>query len=307
MPKVSVIIPVFNGERFVGDAIESVLAQTYRDFELIVVDDGSTDQTAQKIKQYGDKLTYLYQPNSGGANAQNLGATHAQGEYLAFLDSDDRWYSNKLEVQVEAMDTNPQAGLIYSDVDLIDEEGNLLEKGYLTRRSKKKERLPESTIGNHLFPYPSTVLLRKDVFEKAGRFDPSFYQNAYDFLLWAKVYKVSEFIQAPHPLTQRRIRRDQASRSKGRTKEVIHMLNELWNLFANEPEGQVSHLRQYARTWSREGQHLIREGNIDQGRKYLLLSFKYYPFYFRNYIRLLRSYIFMPRTKSTRKTPTPKF
>ena len=291
MPKVSVIIPVFNGERFVGDAIESVLAQTYRDFELIVVDDGSEDQTAQKIKQYGDKLAYLYQPNSGQARAKNLGCSHAQGLYLAFLDSDDRWYSNKLEVQVELMEKNPQAGLIYSDVDLIDEGGKLLEKGYLTGRwSKKKRRLRGSVIGKHLFPYPSTVFLRKDVFEKAGGFDPSFYQNAEDFPLWARIYKLSEFIQVPYPLTQRRIHQKQASRGMDRTKEVIHMLNDLWNLFRDEPAKQVSLLRQYARTWSREGQRLIRKGNPKLGREYLGLSFRYYPFYLRNYIRIIRSY-----------------
>ena len=290
MAKVSVVIPTYNCERFVGEAIESVLAQTYNDFELIVVDDGSEDKTADKIEQYKGKLTYLYQPNCGQAKAKNLGCAHAFGEYRAFLDSDDRWYPNKLELQVEALDKNPQAGLVYSDVDLIDEEGNLLEKAHLLRRSKKSKRLPESFIGNHMFPFPSTVLLRKDIFEKAGGFDPSFYQNAEDFLLWARIYRVSEFIRAPQPLTQRRVHRDQASRSKGRTKEVIHMMNELWNLFSNEPQIQVSLLRQYGRTLSREGQHLIREGNIDQGRKYLLLSFQYYPFYLRNYARLLRSH-----------------
>ena len=107
MPKVSVIIPVYNGERFICDAIESVLAQTYKDFELIVVDDGSQDQTDQKIKGYGYRLTYLYLPNSGQARARNLGHTHSSGEYLAFLDADDRGYPKMLEVEVRAMDENP--------------------------------------------------------------------------------------------------------------------------------------------------------------------------------------------------------
>ncbi len=107
MPKVSVIIPVYNGERFICDAIESVLAQTYKDFELIVVDDGSQDQTDQRIKGYGHRLTYLYLPNSGQARARNLGHTHSSGEYLAFLDADDRGYPKTLEVEVRAMDENP--------------------------------------------------------------------------------------------------------------------------------------------------------------------------------------------------------
>lgn len=300
MPKVSVIIPVFNGERFICHAIESVLAQTYKDFELIVVDDGSQDQTAQRIKQYGDQIIYLYQSNSGQAKAKNLGCAHAQGEYLAFLDSDDRWYPNKLEVQVQVMDNNLQVGLIYSDVDLIDEEGNLLEKSYLKRRTKKKKRLPETAIGKHLFPYPSTVLLRKRLFEKAGGFNPTFYQNAEDFPLWARIYKLSELIQAPDPLSQRRTHPNQASRSRDRTKEVIHMLNDLWSLCADEPDKHVSLLRQYGRTWSREGQRLISEGNPELGRKYLKYSFHYYPFYFRNYIRMIRSYCLSGKAKNKR-------
>lgn len=300
MPKVSVIIPVFNGERFICHAIESVLAQTYKDFELIVVDDGSQDQTAQRIKQYGDQIIYLYQSNSGQAKAKNLGCAHSQGEYLAFLDSDDRWYSNKLDDQVQVLDNNLQAGLIYSDVDLIDEEGNFLEKGYLTRRSKKNRRLPETAIGKHLFPFPSTVLLRRKLFEEAGGFNPSFYQNAEDFPLWARIYKLSDLIQVPHPLTQRRTHRNQASRSRDRTKEVIHMLNDLWNLFADEPDKHASLLRQYGRTWSREGQRMISEGNPGLGRKYLKFSFHYYPFYFRNYIRMIRSYWVRDKEKNKR-------
>ena len=176
MPKVSVIIPVFNSELFICDAIESVLKQTYQDFELIVVDDGSQDQTAQRIRQYSDKLTYLYQPNSGVAKARNLGHSHSCGEYLAFLDSDDRWYPNLLEIEVRAMDENPQAGLVYSDVDLIGEDGELLQEQYLARRAKRKKPT-HSIIGTHWIPFPSASLKRRDTFEKAGCFDVSFYQG----------------------------------------------------------------------------------------------------------------------------------
>ena len=157
MPKVSVIIPVYNGERFICDAIESVLAQTYKDFELIVMDDGSQDQTNQRIKGYGHRLTYLYLPNSGQARARNLGHTHSSGEYLAFLDSDDRWYPKMLEVEVRAMDENPQAGLVYSDVGIIDEEGKLLQERYLAQRAKRKKPI-DSIIGYHWIPFPSASL-----------------------------------------------------------------------------------------------------------------------------------------------------
>jgi len=291
MPKVSVIIPAYNCERYIREAIDSVLSQTYKDFELIVVNDGSQDRTAEVVKQYGSKVRYLYQSNSGQARAKNVGCGYAQGEYLAFLDSDDRWYPNKLDAQVKAMEKNPNVGLVYSDVDLIDEEGRLIQKSYLTKRlSKNRRKLPETAIDNHLFPFPSTVLLRRELFEKAGGFDPSFYQNAEDFPLWARIYKFSEFYQLPYPLIQRRIHGQQASRKRNRTEEIIHMFNDLWNLLADEPKKQVLLLRDYGRTWSREGQRLIRQGEVELGRSYFKLAFAYYPFYLRNYLRLLRSY-----------------
>ena len=304
MPKVSAIICVFNGERFICDAIESVLAQTYRDFELIVVDDGSQDETAQRVKQYGDRLIYLYQPNSGQAKARNLGYGHSRGDYLAFLDSDDRWYPQMLEIEVQALDANPQVGLVYSDVDLIDEGGKLLQQHYLTRRAQKKKP-SYSIIGHHSIPFPSASLKRRHIFEKAGCFDVSFYQGGEDLLLWAKMYRLADFLWIPQSLAQRRMHQSQVSHARKRRLEADLMAyNKLWTLFADEPDRQADLLVTYARIWSREGQRLVREGNIQSGRECFRRSFHYYPFYFRNYIRLIRSYFYLPpaATKSQEKT-----
>src|SRR5438552_12366709 len=91
MPRVSVIIPVFNGERYIRQTIESVLAQTYQDFELLVIDDGSTDGTAEAVKEYEKNLRYVRQGNGGASKARNQGIRLSQGEYLAFQDADDLW------------------------------------------------------------------------------------------------------------------------------------------------------------------------------------------------------------------------
>jgi glycosyltransferase involved in cell wall biosynthesis len=292
MPKVSVIIPAFNSERFIGDAIESVLGQTYKDFELIVVDDGSQDQTAQRVRQYGEQLTYLYQSNSGVAKARNLGHTHSGGEYLAFLDSDDRWYPRMLEVEVKAMDENPQAGLVYSDVDIIDEEGKLLQERYLAQRARRKKPI-DSIIGYHWIPFPSASLKRRNIFEKAGCFDVSFYQGGEDVLLWAKMYRLADFLRVPQSLAQRRTQHRQISHAKERRFQADLMaFNKLWTLCADEPDQQADLLITCARIWSREGQRMLKEGNLRLGREYLRRSFRYYPFYFRNYIRLIRSYFY---------------
>ena len=105
--KVSVIIPTYNRSSVLSRAIDSVLRQSDRDFELIVVDDGSTDNTKNLIEQYSDQITYIYQDNEGVSAARNLGLKHATGEWVAFLDSDDEWKKKKLEKQIAFIEKNP--------------------------------------------------------------------------------------------------------------------------------------------------------------------------------------------------------
>lgn len=115
-PKVSVIIPTYNRKDYVTEAIDSVLNQTYKDFEIIVVDDGSTDDTGELLKErYGDRIRYFYKENGGCASARNYGIKVSRGEYIAFLDSDDKYLPEKLEDQVEILEKNEQIGFVYSD------------------------------------------------------------------------------------------------------------------------------------------------------------------------------------------------
>lgn len=110
-PKVSVIISVYNGERYLAEAIDSVLAQTYQDFELILIDDGSTDRTKEIIQSY-PTIRYFYQENQGVAAARNLGVAQSRGDYLTFLDADDLWLPEKLALQIEAFAGNPHLDIV---------------------------------------------------------------------------------------------------------------------------------------------------------------------------------------------------
>jgi glycosyltransferase involved in cell wall biosynthesis len=114
-PLISVIIPTYNNAKMVFEAIESVLKQTYKDYELIVVDDGSTDETSEIVKQYGASVKYIYQQNSHISSARNNGFNHSKGNYIAQLDADDLWLPEKLELQAELIDKHPEAGLFYCD------------------------------------------------------------------------------------------------------------------------------------------------------------------------------------------------
>jgi glycosyltransferase involved in cell wall biosynthesis len=130
-PAVSVILPVFNRERYLAGAIESVLNQTFADWELMVVDDGSSDATPAIVKRYHlafpGKVKPIYQANAGVAAARNRGITAATGELVAFIDSDDLWHPRKLELQVAAFRAAGDVAFVYSGYDVIDSEGRLLE------------------------------------------------------------------------------------------------------------------------------------------------------------------------------------
>lgn len=130
---VSVVIPTYNRSYIVGQAIESILQQTYHPVEIVVIDDGSTDDTRRLVEGFGPPVRYFYQPNSGVSAARNRGLREARGEFVALLDSDDRWMPWKLAVQVQLMRMFPQLGMIWTDMVAVDEEGRMLHPTFLRK------------------------------------------------------------------------------------------------------------------------------------------------------------------------------
>jgi len=197
MPKVSVVIPVFNGERFIGDAIQSVLNQTFQDFEIILVDDGSSDETERIAREFSGSIAYHRQQNQGAGIARNLGVALAQGDWMAFLDADDVWHPDKLAVLTRHVETYPDVAFFYSDMDIMDETGYITETCSLTAKPQRRKKNGRPTLvslvfNNRPFPYPSTVLVRKDVFLHAGGFNPAFHGNYHeDFEAFARVARIS--------------------------------------------------------------------------------------------------------------------
>src|SRR5579885_1878648 len=144
MPRVSVVMPVHNGARYLAEALESVFAQTFRDFEVIVVDDGSTDETPAILRGYGDRLAVISREQGGACAARNLGAERTAAPYVAFLDHDDRWYPRKLEQQTAVLDARPEVVLVLSESDRMDEQGRLIQ----TRATAaERPRLKDSPLG----------------------------------------------------------------------------------------------------------------------------------------------------------------
>lgn len=186
MPRVSVIIPTYNYAQFVEQAILSVLAQTYKNFEIIVVDDGSTDTTAQRLQPYTDQgeITYLYQPNKGLPGARNTGIRHSQGEFIAFLDADDIWTPDKLQLQVELFDRQPELGFIF---------GNSRKfLGSLASRRTSFEDISPShgdvtaeLLQRSFLPMP-TVIVRRSALEAVGLFDETL-DSCEDLDMWLRL------------------------------------------------------------------------------------------------------------------------
>ena len=126
-PLVSIVIPVYNGTNYVAEAIESALNQTYKNIEIIVVNDGSKDKTENIAKSYGDKIRYYYKDNGGVASALNLGIKEAKGEYISWLSHDDIYYPNKIERQIEELkNIDDKNTMIYSNSEFIDKKGKSL-------------------------------------------------------------------------------------------------------------------------------------------------------------------------------------
>jgi len=172
---VSVVIPTYNCARYLPEAIDSVLAQTYRDFEIIVVDDGSTDNTAEVLARYGDTICVIRQTNQGRSAARNAGILAARGEYIAFLDADDVWLPHKLERQVAVMESQPGAAWCYSDYREFGPLGRVAES-FFERTGRRPPPQGWILLEEMAAPlaWTCTVIARANCFSKAGMFDTSF-------------------------------------------------------------------------------------------------------------------------------------
>lgn len=182
-PKVSVIIPSFNRAHLIDNAIQSVLNQTFVDFEVIVVDDGSTDNTKEVVTKYKDRVIYIYQDNNERSSARNNGIKHSSGQFITFLDSDDLYLPDKLMVQVGAMVRNPDCGMSYSYSIWIDEEGRYL---HTWRDNLNGWIYPEMMLAKHNKIAVPSVMIRKSIIDSVGYFN-ELISTCEDYEYWCRI------------------------------------------------------------------------------------------------------------------------
>ena len=213
---ISVVIPTFNRAGWLRHALDSVLAQTYQDFEIVVVDDGSTDDTQSVVRSYGQQVRYVYQNNEGRGAARNTGVQDARGDLIAFLDSDDNCYPDRLERQVEYLHRHPEAEFLHGPVDVLRQDGSKdapesRRIAGLFARAAKRGYTYANLLRSCLI-FSSTTLVKKTLFERVGLYDPDLrvLEDVEWYLRAARVTRLY-YVEGP-PLARYRCHEDNAFR-----------------------------------------------------------------------------------------------
>jgi glycosyltransferase involved in cell wall biosynthesis len=224
--KVSVVMAAYNPGRFIEPAIESLLQQTYENIEVIIINDGSTDDTAERVKPYlsDSRVRYFEQDNAGQTIAKNNGIKKATGELIGFLDADDFFALNKLELQVPLFDTDPKIGVVYSNTSGIDEHGQLIFSRANSFKCYSGD-VTEQLFYRNFVPF-STALVRKEALDRAGLFDESIAMGI-DWELWLRLSMEYQFYHIDESLLFYRQWEGQMSHKwKERYEWAEHIMNQ---------------------------------------------------------------------------------
>lgn len=273
-PTVSVIIPTYNRSQLIARSIKSVLNQTYQNFELIVVDDGSTDSTGDIVTGFKDeRIRYVRREKNGGeAAARNTGIKTARYEYIAYQDSDDEWLPEKLTRQVEVLENAPpQVGVVYT--------------GFWKMESRRKTYIPFAWVnqkngdihkellkGN--FIGSPVVLIKKECFDKVGLFDERL-RNLVDWEMWLRISKCYHFRCVDEPMVIAHYDSDNVSDNPDSLAEALKLVLE------KNSEEFKKEKKLLARHWINIGNLLVAKGDVKKGRRYVVDAFKLHPFNIR--------------------------
>ena len=190
MPTVSVVIPTYNSARYLGEAVDSAVNQTFKDIEILVIDDGSTDETQDVVRRYGASVRCVSQENKGVAVARNHGIAQSRGRYVAFLDADDVWWPEKLEKELAALEGHGEFQACHTGVQVVDGLGRPF---VVAGRHDGVSTLEALLLRGNVVGTPSTVICRRLLFSKVGAFDPGLSQCA-DWDMWVRLATVTEFV-----------------------------------------------------------------------------------------------------------------
>ncbi|MFH1612729.1 MAG: glycosyltransferase [bacterium] len=298
MPKISVIIPTYNAAQYIEKSLKSVLNQTYKDFEIIIVDDGSTDNTKEVLKPYLSSIIYIYQQNKKQAFARNIAIKKAQGDYIAFLDADDFWLPETLEIQKLSLDLYPEIAMVFGNIIEFDEKGNfeiggikkeelhIFEKSNNINFNNKKIEIFYGNVFKYLFKgnfVPiMTVMIRKTISEKIGNFDEQMVL-AEDYDMWLRISKNYSLGYIKQNLANVRILSNSSSRKNidFSYEQEIKALKKNIKTKINIPLQVIKKHISYK--YFRQGYACFVFQKIKKARKLFAISLIYYPFQNRTF------------------------
>ncbi len=254
-PLVSVVIATYNMGQYLADAARSVLNQTWKNLELIIIDDGSTDNTSQVVEPLlaDGRVKYLPQKNAGQPKAKNAGIRACRGDYIAFCDGDDLWVPRKLELQMACMQENPKVGVVYSRVDYMDQHGHFTRHDQPHGHSGK---ITDQLIVYNFIPF-GTSMVRKRVLDQCGIFDESLPMGI-DWDLWLRISTVWEFRFLPEVTYLYREWPGQMSKNfRGRYINAFRIMNKFFDTYPDAVSPAVKR-RAWSDTYAGRGMAIAR-------------------------------------------------
>jgi glycosyltransferase involved in cell wall biosynthesis len=284
MPKVSVVIPAYNAMTYLPETVESVLKQTFTNFEVLIINDGSSDHIMQWVTEISDsRVRLISQENQGLPGARNTGIAQAQGEYVAFLDADDWWEPTKLEKQVRCFDERPAVGLVYTWTALIDASGKPNGRVFA---SYLEGNVWEQIVVDDMISNGSSAMVRRCCFETVGVFDPNL-TSAEDRDMWTRLAACYPFAVVKEPLTL--YRQHPNSMTKNRQRMIQNLRQVIEKAFQSAPlELLYLRNRSYGRLNLFQAWNSVDEGNYQEAMHFQRQAILHHPQlrYSENYIRL---------------------
>ena len=291
-PTVSVIIPAYNAAPWIAETIDSVLNQTFQDFEVIVVDDGSTDATAEIVENYKSQVQYLYKNNGGVGSARNTGICAAKGRYIACVDADDLWLPEKLEVQIQLLQKDHSLAWVYSDGLIFENNGNqnlhlFSQSAYMTSGDVLRPILLQDFI-----PCPTPVF-KRDIFENVGFFEEDIsLQSVADWDMWLRIAAKYPVGFIDKPLVKYRRHSTSMTGTNTIQSSLKSRLTVVERAILREPE-RLGDLRQQAiaNIYIPIGHLVMSRGNREEAREMYLKSVQMNPKQLKSIIYLAATFI----------------
>ena len=293
MPGVSVVIPVHNGESTIPRALASVFAQSYPDYEVIVVDDGSTDGTLAVLAGYGDRIRVIGSVSRGPSAARNTGVRASAGQYVAFLDDDDEWMPEKLVQCVPLLDADPACALVYTLTTKVDQQGRLMGPESEARPDPESPTLKD-LLASPWNVVPSQFVVRTDAFNRCGGFHERLIACE-DLYFLLRVREYGHFRCVPEPLLRKETR-PLFPKALDREPYCDLFVELVRERYGSSADGLIDGFRRSrVKVLRHLGRILIDEGRPDDARRCLARVLHYQPASPKAYYRYLKTFI-APRT-----------